>query len=84
MSGVFDGVDALIAPSAPGEAPEGHHELGNSFLNRPWTLLHVPCMNMPGLTGPRDLPVGIQLIAPPAADERLIAVARWVEGRLEG
>ena len=81
--GVFDGVDALIAPSAPGEAPEGHHDLGNSFLNRPWTLLHVPCINIPGLSGPRGLPVGVQLIAPPAADERLMAVAGWVERRIE-
>ena len=83
LPGVFSGVDALIAPSAPGEAPEGHRELGNSFLNRPWTLLHVPCLNMPGLVGPRGLPVGVQIIAPRGADETLLAVARWIEQRLD-
>ena len=76
---LFEEADVLLAPSAPGEAPEGYTELGNSFLNRPWTLLHLPCINVPGPFGPQGLPIGVQLIAPFGADAELLAAARWVE-----
>ena len=79
---LFDGVDFLLAPSAPGEAPEGHTELGDSFLNRPWTLLHLPCLNVPGLLGPKGLPIGVQLVGPFGCDDEVLAAGRWVEVRL--
>ena len=79
---LFEKVEVLLAPSAPGEAPEGHTELGNSFLNRPWTLLHLPCLNVPGLFGPKGLPIGVQLIGPFGADAKLLATAGWVETRI--
>lgn len=79
---LFDGADALLAPAAPGEAPRGHHYLGDSFALRPWTLLHVPTMTVPGMTGPNGLPVGVQLVAPHGADEALIGIGQWVERAL--
>lgn len=84
VESVLADYDFLLAPSAPGEAPAGHTNLGDSFLNRPWTLLHLPCLNMPGLLGPTGLPVGVQMIGRWGSDERLLAHARWVEERIRG
>jgi len=83
---VFDALagdfDAVIAPSAPGEAPIGLGSTGDSIFNGLWTLLHVPCINLPGLTGPQGLPVGIQLVGGRYTDASLLAVARTVAGLL--
>lgn len=68
--------DAVLVPSAPGEAPEGLMSTGNSIFNGLWTILHVPCINLPGLTGSNGLPVGIQLVAPRYSDGKLLAVAK--------
>jgi Asp-tRNA(Asn)/Glu-tRNA(Gln) amidotransferase A subunit family amidase len=69
--------DAVLTPSAPGEAVAGR-EPGNAVFNRMWTLLHVPCVNIPGLFGPNGLPVGITLTAPRFTDRQLLSAARAV------
>ena len=75
---VAGGFDAMMTPSAPGEAPVGLASTGDSIFNGLWTLLHVPCISLPGLTGPHGMPVGIQLIGARYADARLLAVAQTV------
>lgn len=75
-------VDAVLVPSAVGEAPEGLQSTGDALFNRPWTTIGVPAITLPNSTGRNGLPVGIQLVAPYGTDERLIAVADWVEGAL--
>jgi Asp-tRNA(Asn)/Glu-tRNA(Gln) amidotransferase A subunit family amidase len=77
------GFDAIMTPSAPGEAPIGLAFTGDSIFNGLWTLLHVPCINLPGLTGPHGMPVGIQLVGARYADARLLAVAQTVARLLE-
>ena len=67
--------DAVLTPSAPGEAPVGLASTGDSIFNGLWTLLHVPCISLPGLTGPHGLPLGVQLVAPRYSDSRLLGVA---------
>jgi len=75
--------DAVMVPSAPGEAPIGLASTGSWIFNGLWTLLHVPCVNLPGLTGPHGLPVGIQLVAPRYADAHLLTVAQTVSDVLQ-
>jgi Asp-tRNA(Asn)/Glu-tRNA(Gln) amidotransferase A subunit family amidase len=75
--------DALIAPSATGEAPLGLESTGNPVMNRIWTLLHVPCVNLPFGHGSRGLPLGIQVIGPYGEDARTLAAAGWIEERLD-
>jgi Asp-tRNA(Asn)/Glu-tRNA(Gln) amidotransferase A subunit family amidase len=75
--------DAVMTPSAPGEAPVGLASTGNSIFNGLWTLLHVPCISLPGLIGPHGMPVGIQLVGPRYADARLIGVAQTVARLLQ-
>jgi len=78
----LDDVDVLLAPSAPGEAPEGLDATGDPVFNRVWTLLGVPCVNVPGLRGPSGLPVGVQVIGRPGGDGRVLAAAATVSGAL--
>ena len=75
MPAVFERYDAIIAPSAPGEAPAGLAGTGNPILNRIWTVLHLPCVAVPVRRGPGGLPVGVQLVGAFGADARLLAVA---------
>ena len=76
---LFDEVDLLLTYAAPGEAPAGLSSTGDSRFNRLWTLMGVPCVTIPVQRGPRDLPVGIQLIARFGADDRVLAVAKALE-----
>ena len=75
------GIDVLLAPAAPGEAPEGLESTGDPILNRVWTMLHMPCMTLPLLAGPAGRPMGVQLIGRIGRDWRLVHAAKWIEAR---
>lgn len=75
--------DAILAPSAPGEAPAGLASTGDAIFNGFWTILHVPCINLPGLTGTHGLPVGVQLVGQRYGDAKLLAVARTISALLQ-
>lgn len=75
---LMEGFDALIAPCVQGEAPRGLAYAGDPSLQSIWTLLHVPAVGLPTHRGPRNLPVGIQLIGSRYADVRLLQVALGV------
>jgi amidase len=81
---VFGDRDALLCPSTPGEAPRGHASTGRPVFNSVWTLLGVPCITLPGFSGPRGLPVGVQLVGRVWDDARLLAAAAWAEPRIGG
>jgi Asp-tRNA(Asn)/Glu-tRNA(Gln) amidotransferase A subunit family amidase len=82
LSGLFRQVDALLTAAAGGEAPADLNTTGDPKLNRLWTLLYVPAVNIPGVSGSTGLPVGIQLVGPPLHDSQLLACADWVGTRL--
>jgi Asp-tRNA(Asn)/Glu-tRNA(Gln) amidotransferase A subunit family amidase len=68
------GFDGVLTLSAPGEAPAERTQ-GDNLLNRDWTLLHVPCINIPAGRGPNNMPVGLTLTGPRYTDRRLLTVA---------
>jgi amidase len=79
----FSGVDALLTPAALGEAPLGLAATGDPAVNRIWTLLGVPALALPAVTGPSGMPVGVQLVAPRRADLLLLDLGAWAEAALE-
>lgn len=79
---IFRDFDALLVPSAPGEAPLGQESTGEATFNRIWTALHVPAITLPAGMGPLGLPVGVQLVGAYGADYALLACADWAEGRV--
>jgi Asp-tRNA(Asn)/Glu-tRNA(Gln) amidotransferase A subunit family amidase len=82
LQAIFTDYDALLVPSAPGEAPAGLDATGNPIFNRMWTLLHTPAVNLPGHIGPHGLPVGVQVIGPLGMDDRLLSIAAWMHSRI--
>ena len=84
LDDIFGGIDVLLTPSAPGEAPEGLGSTGGPNFNSIWTLVWTPCVTLPAGTGPRGLPLGVQLVGKRFADEALLDAAAWVEARLLG
>jgi Asp-tRNA(Asn)/Glu-tRNA(Gln) amidotransferase A subunit family amidase len=75
---VFEGLDVLVTPAAPGQAPEGLGWTGDPVFNYIWTSLHVPCVTVPAGEGPDGLPLGIQVVARNGADAAVLAWAQWV------
>ena len=74
--------DAIIAPSAAGEAPVFGNGTGDPIFCTLWTLAGLPCVSLPLLVGENDLPIGVQLIGPVEKDDRLLRTARWLQTRL--
>ena len=69
------GFDAVLTPSTVGSAPFGLQATGDLIFNGLWTLLHTPCVNVPGWHDEGGLPVGLTLTGPRFADRRVLAVA---------
>ncbi len=74
--------DLLLSASAPGEAPAGLDNTGEATFNRWGSGLLVPCVNLPGFTGPSGLPVGVQLMGAIDDDLRLLRAAKWIAARI--
>ena len=78
----FSDVDAVITFSAPGAAPKGLDSTGDAKFNRLWTLLGVPCVNVPVHHNSHALPIGVQIIAPFGFDSVALAAALLLEREL--
>lgn len=73
----------LLVPAATGPAPAGLSSTGDPRMNAPWTALGTPAIAIPmGEVG--GLPLGLQLIAAPGEDERLLRAGVRVEELLAG
>ena len=83
LNDVFKEVDALLTFSAPGAAPKGLASTGDPRFNRLWTLMGVPCVNIPADVADGGLPVGVQLIARFGDDAGALATAGFVEAALK-
>jgi len=83
LHNLFLDTDVILAPAAPGEAPAGLQATGDPLYSRSWNLLQVPCLSIPFGTGPRGLPLSVQLIGAMNTDDRLLASARWVHQKFK-
>lgn len=78
----IEGFDAVLTPAAPGEAPEGLGWTGDPAFNTLWTLLHGPCVTVPAGTGPKGLPLGVQVAGRIGEDAAVLGWAAWVRAAL--
>tara|TARA_R110002051_G_scaffold1008_1_gene4882 strand:- start:13154 stop:14494 length:1341 start_codon:yes stop_codon:yes gene_type:complete len=78
----FSEFDAIIAPSAAGEAPKFGDGTGDPIFCTLWTLAGLPCVTIPLLIGDTGLPVGVQLVGPVERDDRLLRTAHWLQKHL--
>src|ERR1700730_8060248 len=82
LAGIFDEVDVMLTFSAPGAAPKGLASTGSTRFNQLWTLMGIPCVNIPAYVSEGGLPVGVQVIARFGNDAGALAAARFVEDAL--
>jgi Asp-tRNA(Asn)/Glu-tRNA(Gln) amidotransferase A subunit family amidase len=82
LNEVFSEFDVLLTLSAPGAAPKGLASTGDARFNRLWTLMGVPCVNVPAIVADGGLPVGVQIVARFGDDAGALAAARFVEEAL--
>jgi Asp-tRNA(Asn)/Glu-tRNA(Gln) amidotransferase A subunit family amidase len=83
LDGIFEEYDAILTPSALGEAPVGLHSTGDPAFCTIWTMCGVPALNLPLMQGPNGMPLGAQLVSYRGDDARLFRTARWLLESLE-
>ncbi|WP_421990440.1 amidase [Roseococcus sp.] len=78
------GYDAVLTPSAPGEAPAGIAATGDPAFNTLWTLLHTPAVTVPAGVGPKGLPLGAQIVTRRGEDAAALMWGEWLHQALQG
>ena len=71
---LFDRVGVLATPATPGPAPHGLQWTGPYTFNAPFSAAGVPTLTVPMGWVEGALPVGLQLVAAPFAEDRLLAL----------
>ena len=79
----FYDYDAILTPSASGEAPKGLKSTGNPIFCTIWTFCGMPCISLPLLQGNNGLPIGVQLVSSLFDDERLFRNASWLTKKIK-
>ncbi|MCU0604387.1 MAG: amidase, partial [Desulfobacterales bacterium] len=73
LDAFLGGFDGVFTPSARGEAPADLTQTGDPAFCTIWSLCGVPAVTIPAGRGPTGLPLGLQIIGPRRADERMLA-----------
>jgi aspartyl-tRNA(Asn)/glutamyl-tRNA(Gln) amidotransferase subunit A len=96
MDRVWEKVDLLATPTTPVVAPpidtqtvkigttEESVRMASTRLVRGINYLGEPALSMPCGKAESGLPIGLQLISAPFSDEKLLRVAKTLEGMLKG
>ncbi|MEQ1805166.1 MAG: amidase [Burkholderiaceae bacterium] len=79
---LFENFDAIVTPAAPGEAPLAT-TTGDPVFCSLWSLCGMPSLNLPLMTGPAGLPLGVQLVGKRDSDARLLRSARWLVNHVQ-
>lgn len=82
FSAFFKDYDAILTPSATGQAPKFDEGTGDPIFCTYWTLCGLPCVTLPVLSSGDGMPVGVQLVGNREEDDRLMRSARWMLNKL--
>jgi Asp-tRNA(Asn)/Glu-tRNA(Gln) amidotransferase A subunit family amidase len=74
--------DAIVTPSATGEAPRGLSATGDPAFCTIWTLCGVPAITIPTGLGGNGLPLGLQIVGRYRHDSTSLQVAEWCARQL--
>jgi aspartyl-tRNA(Asn)/glutamyl-tRNA(Gln) amidotransferase subunit A len=80
---LFQQVEFLLMPAAPGPAPQDLSTTGDPSFNALASLTGLPAITIPSGLNAAGMPLAIQLLGPAMADDRLLAAARWCEATLD-
>ena len=75
--------DVLLMPTTPSPAPRDLTTTGDGAFQAAWTAGGFPAMALPSGLGESAMPLSIQLVSAPFAEEKLIAAAHWCERVLD-
>jgi Asp-tRNA(Asn)/Glu-tRNA(Gln) amidotransferase A subunit family amidase len=75
IEAVLERCDAIITPASTAADTQG----ASAGFNRLWSLLGVPCMSLPLMTGADGRPIGVQMVGRRGDDGRLLRCAHWLE-----
>ena len=79
MTLLAEKADVLLTPSTPSAPLADLTNTGDTRFQGPWTSCGLPTITLPIGLAESGLPLGIQLIASPFEEARLLAAARWCE-----
>ena len=79
MKVLSEQADVLLTPSTPTAPLADLTNTGDTRFQGPWTSCGLPTITLPSGLAESGLPMGIQLIASPFEEARLLSVARWCE-----
>ena len=82
MTEMLRGFDVLATPTSRTTAPATLKNIGDWTFQSPWSASGLPSMTLPCGLSPDGLPVGLQLVAAPFAEDTLLAAGAWCEGVL--
>ena len=82
MEETIRGFDILLMSTTDSPAPRDLSTTGNFMYQSPWTSCGFPTISLPSGLSESGLPLGIQLVSAPFAEETLLAAAQWCEGVL--
>ncbi len=71
--------DAFIVPATLGTAPSLDNPEESTRFQDLWNLCGMPVLSIPLFQSASGMPLGVQLVGPPAGEARLLRTARWLE-----
>jgi Asp-tRNA(Asn)/Glu-tRNA(Gln) amidotransferase A subunit family amidase len=80
---LFSRYDMIVTPAATGQ-PRGLENTGSPAFCTIWTLLGLPAVTLPLLTGADGMPMGVQLVGRFGDDARVLRTARWLVTMIAG
>ena len=83
MQVLAESADVLLTPTTPTPALADLTNTGNTSFQGPWTSCGLPTITIPSGLAESGLPMGLQIIAAPFREERLLAATRWCERVLD-
>jgi Asp-tRNA(Asn)/Glu-tRNA(Gln) amidotransferase A subunit family amidase len=77
-------IDLWLAPSATGPAPHGLSSTGSGVMCLPWSGAGLPSVTLPAGAARNGLPLGLQCVGLPGADEELLVRGALIAAVLPG